>query len=110
MINPEIPGLDLSVFDIAVDLSALKTSDEIYESCKASPTAFENWFSTIEALQVRSPKTKTIPLGIDSIVTLNVATAIWACAGVGIKTDRINSVKEKYNTPLNTVTKPILTG
>lgn len=65
MFNPEIPDLDLSAFDIAIDLSALRTTDEIYESCKESPTAFENWFPTVEALQVRSPKTQTIPLDIE---------------------------------------------
>ena len=62
---PEFPGFDLSAFDIAVELSGLKTNDEIFESCKASPTAFENWFPVVEALKIRTPKTQTIPLSIE---------------------------------------------
>lgn len=51
----EIPGLTFLP----------RSHEDIYRDCKASPTAFNNWFHAVQALNVRAPKTDSIDLGIE---------------------------------------------
>jgi hypothetical protein len=63
MFKPEDKPFEIPAFDIMLDMAALPTSEEVYERCKASPTAFDNWFPIVEQLNIRTPKTKSLAMG-----------------------------------------------
>ncbi|MEG0869636.1 MAG: hypothetical protein RSG77_21725 [Hafnia sp.] len=56
----EMPVIDFGALGAMMDASinaslSAMTEKDLYSDCKASPTAFENWFGTVEALGIRSP-------------------------------------------------------
>jgi hypothetical protein len=63
MFKPEDKPYEIPSLDIMLDMATFPAAEEVYERCKASPTAFDNWFPAVEQLNIRTPKTQSLAMG-----------------------------------------------